>query len=155
MMSPLNRIERDYILESFRNDSPEISIVHPNGILKLTNSQYCIKESTIYFAKHNNKLQGNIKVLFMHKERPLYFYAIIKSQEALYFFTFSDKLYKYDISDAPKEAIINFTSFSGEKFSAELSKEIPICATSQEFLSITQSEKANLFFFTKQIICNA
>lgn len=126
MPAQLNRIESEYIFKSFLEEKPVITILHSNGLLRLNKMQYKIKDSCIFFANKTGEAAGEVKVLFTHKKRPLYFTGKINIQKEFSFFKFSSELYKYDFIEKNETGLITLTNSGGGKFSADISPDFPL-----------------------------
>ncbi len=152
MPKPLNRIERDYVFTSFLKEKPFLSILHSGGLLKLSGGQYKVENSFIYFAEKNYRCAGSSKILFTHKKRPLYFSAVINKKDGVYFFKFSDTLYKYDFMKNEAAGGITFTNSGGGKFTADIADNSPLkTLNSGEYTHTDEEEKNAVLDFASKI----
>ncbi len=135
MQAPLNRIESEYIFKSFLQEKPPLTILHANGVLRLSGAQYKVKNSHIFFKWQQIKILGKITVIFTHKRRPFYFIAQLDTQDVFLYFTFSPQLYKYDYVEKDSGGKIIFTDAGGGKFSADISDDFPLKINSDNIFS--------------------
>ncbi|QEJ99297.1 hypothetical protein [Treponema phagedenis] len=127
MQTPLNRIESEYIIKTFKRDTPPISILCGAELFVLKKEQYRIINETVYFNCIPFLLGKNITVIFTHKQRSFCFYTDTLQKERYLSFSLAQRIYKYDVGTAdyniPFAEIHINTSL---KFSAFAAPELPL-----------------------------
>lgn len=88
MNKALNRIEYEYIVDTFIREKPSLSLLCKNTFVKIDSSSYKLIDDYIFFKADGVEVNDDIKVFFNHKKRPLYFLAGSNKKRGLLFLSF-------------------------------------------------------------------
>ena len=96
MRIPLTRIEYEYVLETFLEDTPPLVLQTGTFFLSLPSSAYSIKQSRVYFRAPQNLIGKEVSVFFNHKKRGVSFYTSVQPSLNGCYFSLPDIVYKYN-----------------------------------------------------------
>lgn len=127
MRRHLNRIEYDYIITIFLKRKPPLCLQYKSGFLNLSSDSYELKDGIVSFQSTRLKSGEEVKILFDHRGRLLYFFSTVEELNGRFIFKLSEELYKYD-SDDKKVSIpsIRFSNLSGFNLEVNTSPFFPI-----------------------------
>ena len=89
MNKALNRIEYEYIVDTFVREKPPLSLLCKNIFVKIDPSSYKLIDDYIFFKADGVEVNDDIKVFFNHKKRPLYFFSRVEQKEGITVFKLS------------------------------------------------------------------
>lgn len=141
MNKALNRIEYEYIADTFVREKPPLSLLCKNNFVKIDSFSYKLIDDYIFFKAEGVEVNDDIKVFFNHKKRPLYFFSRVEKKEGITVFKLSDKFYKHD--DELKNCQISLRNSGGFKLKAGISNDFPL---SFPFPPIVDDEDSEVFF---------
>ncbi|UTC63357.1 hypothetical protein E4O05_05585 [Treponema sp. OMZ 787] len=141
MKKALNRIEYEYIADTFVREKPPLSILCNNTFVKIDSFFYKIIDGYIFFKADGVEVNDDIKVFFNHKKRPLYFLSRVEKKDGILVFKISDKFYKHD--DELKNCQISLRNSSGVKLKAGISRDFTL---SFPYPPVVDDEESEAFF---------
>ncbi len=147
MQSLLSRIEREYILHSFENETPELNILINNKLIKILKNEYKIKDETIFFKPQKIDKKNFIantdkikNIFFKHKELSFHFTTEVEEKNDIYFFRIPEKIFKNIENNDNENFVFHLSTSGGFKMKAKTIKEFPI-AYSTKKASASSSKK--------------
>ena len=141
MNKALNRIEYEYIVDTFVREKPPLSLLCKNIFVKIDSSSYKLIDDYIFFKADGVEVNDDIKVFFNHKKRPLYFFSRVGQKEGITVFKLSDKFYKHN--DELKNCQISLWNSGGFKLKAGISNDFPL---SFPYPPVVDDEDSEVFF---------
>ncbi len=142
----LSRIEREYILHSFKNETPELNILISGNFYRIIKSDYQISNDYIFFKSDelendNTPLDNSAKVFFMHKDIPFSFTTDVEQKKDIYFCKIPEQLYKNKNENNDKNFSFFLETSNGFKMKAETIKNFPIAYDENEVMKIKSEKK--------------
>lgn len=149
MNKALNRIEYEYIFDTFLREKPTLTLLCNNNFVEVDSFFYKIIGEYIFFKADRVEPRDEVKVFFNHRKRPLYFFSRVENKEGSLAFKLSDKLYKYDDNSTRNKPSIFLWNSRGFKLSAEISESFPL---NFPFPPIIEDEETESFFLFRSKI---
>ena len=149
MNKALNRIEYEYIFDTFLREKPPLTLLCNNKFIEVEPFFYKVIGEFVFFKADGVKTKDELKVFFNHRSRPLYFFSRAEKKEGALAFKISDKFYKYDDNFARNKPHILLWNSKGFKLSADISENFPL---SFPFPPIVEDEEAESFFLFRSKI---
>lgn len=143
MNKSLNRIEYEYIADTFVREKPPLNILCKNTFVKIDSFSYKLIDDYIFFKAAGVEVNDDIKVFFNHKKRPLYFFSRVEKKEGITVFKLSDKFYKHD--DELKNCQISLRNSGGFKLKAGISNDFSLSFPFPPIVDDEDSESFSAF----------